>query len=72
MLKLEQRQDCFHLQHKGNLMNFEQWMKKVNLEINLLCGLSADDLPDCCYQEWFEDRKSPKMAAKKAIKMAGE
>ena len=49
---------------------FELWKQRVNIEVLLLCGLGADDLPDCCYADWFEDGVSAKAAAKRALKNA--
>ena len=49
---------------------FEQWMAEVNKAIEAKIGLSSDDLPDCPYDVWYEDGKSAKAAANKALKMA--
>ena len=32
-------------------------MKKVNKALMALCSLEADDLPDWCYMEAFEDER---------------
>lgn len=52
--------------------NFEDWMAEVDAVVSNRCGLSADDLPDCCYRDWFEDGVSPRAAASMAISEAGE
>lgn len=49
---------------------FRAWMKKVNSAIQDKVGLSSEDLPDCCYRDWYEDDVSPKQAANKAIRNA--
>ena len=51
---------------------FESWMKNVDQIITATIGLSALDLPDVCYADWFENGMSAKAAARKAIKNAGE
>ena len=48
-------------------MSFDEWMKKVNLMIGDRLGLSADDLPDVCYRDWFENGIGWKKAAVMAI-----
>jgi hypothetical protein len=49
---------------------FRAWMQKVNHEVELLCGMSSDDLPDVCYRDWFDDGVTPSRAAKRAMKNA--
>ena len=51
-------------------LSFESWMKVVDAYISRACYFTSADLPDCCYSDWFEDGKSAKAAAAKAIKMA--
>ena len=50
---------------------FDKWMKKVEGYVVELTGLSTDDLPDCCYYDWYEDGMAPKPAARKAMRQAG-
>jgi len=50
---------------------FETWMKAVDAAVSAEIGLSASDLPDVPYLDWFEDNMSVKAAARKAIKNAG-
>lgn len=52
------------------MKTFETWIDEVNRLLDLI-GLSIDDLPDCCYRDWFEDGVSAKRAAARAIKSAG-
>ena len=52
-------------------MTLDQWMQAVNALVERKYGLSTDDLPDCCYADWFEDGMLPSTAARKAIKNAG-
>lgn len=53
-------------------LNFDDWMKQVNKEVERLSNLSSDDLPDCCYADWHKNGISPKAAAKRAIKNSNE
>lgn len=52
-------------------LSFESWMHQVDENIQDSTGLSADDLPDACYYDWYEDGTSPSRAAAKAIRNAG-
>lgn len=49
---------------------FKAWMRAVDQKISLKVGLSADDLPDVCYRDWFDDGLSPAKAAARAIRSA--
>lgn len=49
---------------------FEEWMALVDAAVQSRTGMSADDLPDCCYRDWYDDGLSPKQAAIRAIKAA--
>ena len=49
---------------------FNAWMSKVDAHIANVCGFTSEDLPDCCYADWFEDGITPSRAAKKAIRFA--
>jgi len=51
---------------------FEAWMILVNDAIWAKAGCFADDLPDVCYRDWYDDGMSPKAAASRAIKSAKE
>jgi hypothetical protein len=51
-------------------LSFEAWEKEVNRWIEIRSGMSLDDLPDCCYYDWYEAGMNPKRAAKKAIRNA--
>ena len=51
---------------------YEEWFKEVNAEIIRQTGFSADDLPDYCYKDAYDDGKSPKSTAKAVIKNAKE
>jgi hypothetical protein len=50
---------------------FEEWMKEVDRVLVKRCGLCHQDLPDCCYNDWWEDGYSPAEAAAAAIEEAG-
>lgn len=51
---------------------FEEWLRAVDAAISAKCGLTHDDLPDCCYRDWYDDGVSAKSAAARAIKAARE
>ena len=53
-------------------ITFEQWKKQVDKNISVFCGLTSDDLADCCYMQWYEDGVKPLSAAKRAIKNSEE
>jgi hypothetical protein len=51
--------------------SFEQWMVKVSAAIGKKAGgLDADDLPDFCYRDAYDDGSTPAQAARAAIKAA--
>jgi hypothetical protein len=52
--------------------SFEQWKRNVDLIIQRKTGLSADDLPDYCYRDAYEDDLSALTAANRAIMAACE
>lgn len=52
------------------MVTFEDWKKAVDQAVEVRIGLSSDDLPDCCYADWYEDGISPKTAAARAIRSA--
>ena len=51
---------------------FTLWMKDVNRFILKETGVGADDLPDYCYRDDWEDGMTAKRVAKRAIKAAKE
>ena len=53
-------------------ISFEDWMKEVNKEVESAVGMSANDLPDYCYRDAYDDGKSPKSVAKAAIRSSNE
>lgn len=53
-------------------MDFDNWLKAVNDAVEAYCDLSRENLPDCCYRDWYDEGMSPQAAAKKAIKAAHE
>lgn len=49
-------------------VSFEEWMRQVNNAISdRLAGLTSDDLPDCCYRDWYDEGLSVRQAALRAI-----
>jgi hypothetical protein len=49
---------------------FDAWMAKVNKILDRRTGLTADDLPDYCYRDDFDDGATPSQAASHAIRAA--
>ena len=52
--------------------SFSQWLKLVDRYVEMKTGMSLDDLPDVPLRDWYDDGKSPKSAAAKALRMAKE
>lgn len=50
---------------------FDEWMQKVNDICWERYGLSADDLPDVPYYDWYDEGVTPGGAATRAYKNAG-
>lgn len=55
----------------GDNPTFEAWIQRVNNFLVRGTGLSAEDLPDCRWMDWYERRVRPIRAANKALKAAG-
>lgn len=51
---------------------FKDWLHDVDRHVTAKTGLGRDDLPDCPYADWYEEGVSPKRAAARALKRAGE
>lgn len=49
-------------------MTFETWMITVNDLVESMVYVSTEDLPDCCYRDWFDEGITPLQAARRAIK----
>lgn len=48
---------------------FERWKGQVNLAVaKATGGLTADDLPDAPYYDWYDAGVGPKAAARMAIR----
>ena len=50
---------------------FESWMKAVDTEVTRLSSLSARDLADQPFYDWYERGVTPKSAARKTLKAEG-
>ncbi len=53
-------------------MPFTEYMNAVNVYLERLCGMTADDLPDWKYREDYDNDVSPLRCAKRAIRNARE
>ena len=47
--------------------DFGIWLKKVDSALARKCGLTSDDLADCCYRDWYDSGVSPSDAAQMAL-----
>ncbi len=50
---------------------FDEWMKQLDKAVSDLSGLSAHDLADQPYRDWFDSGYSPEDAAREALKNEG-
>jgi hypothetical protein len=53
-------------------MDYTAWKKQVDAELEALCGMSSDDLPDYGYADAFEQGRSARSVAKAALRAAKE
>lgn len=51
--------------------NFDTWMAMVNLQVEQLCGLGVDDIPDYNYWDNFDAGINPEDTAHEALEAAG-
>jgi len=65
---LKQLHEQLHISE--NDAGFDTWMSKVKAEVQKLSGVSADDLPDVAYHDWYDDGVTPSRAARRAVKNA--
>lgn len=52
-------------------MTFEQWMKKVDQELEHICGMDHMCLGDFLYEDAFEDGATPKEVAQEVLEREG-
>ena len=52
-------------------MEFDAWMQDVDDCVKEQSGLDIRDLPDCLYQDWFDEGVEPEDAARKALEENG-
>ena len=55
---------------KDDSRSFDQWMSTVDRILVRYRGLSAYDLPDCTYRDWYDARVRPVRAANRALRRA--
>ena len=53
-------------------LSYTEWMKAVDIEIGKFCGLTSDDLADCCYRDMYDDGYSVEEAATTALESNSE
>jgi hypothetical protein len=50
---------------------WERWMEAVDMEVQRLCGMSADDLADYAYRDAYDDGADPAEVAREALAADG-
>jgi len=51
---------------------FTEWMRQTDQAVFKKCGMFADDLPDYCYRDAYDNGDSPARTASAAIRAAKE
>jgi len=51
--------------------SFEEWKRKVDVSLEVVCGLGCDDLPDWNYWDAWSDGMSPGVAVKEVLRESG-
>ncbi|HUS47381.1 MAG TPA: hypothetical protein VM098_04645 [Phycisphaerae bacterium] len=51
--------------------SYEAWRAAADQRMQAKHGIALDDLPDCCYRDWYNDGVSVASAVKKAVSNAG-
>jgi len=51
---------------------FAEWFKDIDSILEANYGLSVNDLPDCCFRDWFDHGVSVATAAKRVMRNAQE
>ena len=54
----------------GTWTTYTLWKDRVDAELEKLCGLTSDDLPDCDYWHMWDAKYTPRAAAKAALRWA--
>jgi len=52
------------------MSEFRLWMKQVDAELDVICGLSSGDLGDICYRDMFNDGCDPEEAALECLEQS--
>lgn len=50
---------------------FEAWFDAVNAEFEARCGLTAEDMPDQCWWDWWEAGYTPAEAFEETMQNEG-
>jgi hypothetical protein len=54
----------------SKFFSFDMWFRAVDAIVLAKAGVSVNDLPDCCFIDWFDDGMKPAAAAARALKSA--
>jgi hypothetical protein len=63
--------DMRDLGERDESRRFDAWLRRVDQEVGNLTGLSYLDLPDVSYWDMFDEGRTPRYAARKAVREAG-
>jgi hypothetical protein len=66
-MKIKVRPGVPHKMDTDDNRTFDQWMQAVDLLLSRCRGVSAYDLPDCPYRDWYDDGVRPIRAANRAL-----
>lgn len=50
--------------------SYEDWLRDVDQDVQKLCGVSCDDLPDWRYADAYADGRSARQAARSVVAAA--
>lgn len=49
---------------------FDEWLRDIDRVLLATTGLSHNDLPDCCYRDWYDSSVPATIAAARARRAA--
>ena len=55
----------------GDERSFEAWFTSCDALLTRCRGISINDLPDCRFRDWYDDRLRPIHAVNRALELAG-
>ncbi len=52
---------------EGEYLSFGDWMNQVNAQLEAKVGVGSEDMSDCRYKDWYQERLTPIAAANRAL-----